>query len=173
MSVDIKLPIGPFLRLSIVEYRASLKGAEVSPKMLEEALTVAHDAWHAARKKKRGAVLTEEQFLAQLKADPELAGVAFDKELTKCQYWCRNQQPPVQATRRRIVNWMNRADRAVGTGQSAAPKADPGPAGWLPWCRENVPEWRRFAEEAADHPVPPWHKLEAAEQFAIRSQMKP
>lgn len=179
MSIDIKLPIGPFLRLSIVEYRGTLpKGTELSAKMLEEALTAAHDAWHLARKKKRGAVLTEEQFLAQLKADPLLAGVDFAKELAACQFWCRNKQPPVKCSRMRVVNWMKRAagDATVanpgGDGSTHAPKPDPGPVGWIEWARENIPGWRRFAEEAQGTPVPSWHLLSSTDRHAIRTQMK-
>lgn len=53
MSIDLNLPIGTFLRLSISEYRRTLNGTELSPKMLDEALEKAHDAWHAYRKPKR------------------------------------------------------------------------------------------------------------------------
>lgn len=177
MSVDIKLPIGPFLRLSIVDYRATLpKGTELSAKMLEEALTSAHNAWHLARKKKRGAPITEEQFLAQLKADPLLAGIDFAKELAACQYWCRNKVPQVKCSRMRVVNWMKRAvgDSTVaspGGAASHAPLPDPGPKGWLEWARANLDGWVRFAQEA-EHPIPPWHLLSSTERHAIRTQMK-
>lgn len=177
MSVDVKLPIGPFLRLSIVDYRATLpKGTELSAKMLEEALTSAHDAWHLARKKKRGTPLTEEQFLAQLKADPLLAGIDFAKELAACQYWCRNKVPAVKCSRMRVVNWMKRAvgDSTVANpgganAASHAPLPDPGPKAWLEWARENLPDWKRFQTGGA---VPPWHLLESTERHAIRTQMQ-
>lgn len=175
MSIDIKLPIGPFLRLSIVEYRGTLpKGMELSAKMLEEALTVAHDAWHLARKKKRGAVLTEEQWLAALKADPFLGGIDFAKELAGCQYWCRNHN--AKCSRRRVENWMKRAaqDSTVanpGGTASHAPAPDPGPKGWLEWARANLEGWVRFAQEK-EHPIPPWHLLTSTERHAIRTQMK-
>lgn len=178
MSIDIKLPFGPFLRLSVAEYKRSIAPAPLEAKLLDEAIDRAHTAWHAARKKKRGAPVSEEQFLASLKADPALVGVDFDKELAACQFWCRNHNPPVKCSRMRVVNWMKRAvgDATVaapGGTASHAPKPDPGPVGWLEWARENTPGWRRFAEEAQGIPVPPWHLLQPSERHAFRTQMKP
>lgn len=177
MSIDIKLPIGPFLRLSISEYRRTLGGTELSTKMLDDALTIAHDAWHAARKKKRGAPLSEAEWMAQLKADPLLVGVDFNKELAACQYWCRNKQPALKCSRQRVVNWMKRAagDSTVaspGGVEKHALLPDPGPKGWLEWARENLPDWWRLAEEARGIAVPAWHLLDSSERHAIRTQMK-
>lgn len=178
MSIDLQLPIGSFLRLSIAEYRLTLPpGTALSSKMLDEALTIAHEAWTAARKKKRAKPPSENEWMAKLKADPLLAGVDFEKQLAECQFWCRNRHPAVMCSRQRVTNWMRRAvnDAVVtspGGAVSHAPLPDPGPVGWLEWARENLPVWRRITQEAEGYPIPPWHLLDASERHAIRTQMR-
>lgn len=178
MSVDLTLPIGPFLRLSIADYRKTLNGAELSAKMLDEALTKAHEEWHAFRKPKKKAkpVQTEAEWLQTLRDDPFMAGINIDAELAKCQFWCRQQKPERKATRATFTNWLGRAtgNAAINspggprTGPSGAPKPDPGPAGWLAWVRENMPGWVGLQA----NPVPEWHTLDSQTKHAIRSQMK-
>ena len=173
-----KFPVGTFLRLSINEYKATLPGGTMlSAAMVDEVLDRAAHAWFAARqeKKKRTrkpTIADEGQWIESLKSDPAMAGVEVDKEVAKCQFWCRNQTPPVVATRKRLTNWLNRADRVVGKEVSKAPLPFPGPVGWMEWARINLPDWRRFQEENEGIAVPPWHLLSKDEQFAISSQMK-
>lgn len=175
MSTDIKLPFATFLYSVLTEYRSTLNGQPMSRKTWEEQVSRSHEAWHNARKPKRTAPLTEDQWMAKLKGDPFLKGVDFAKELAICQYWCRTHN--AKCSRRRVENWMKKAaaDAKVdnpGGVQSHAPLPDPGPVGWMEWTRENLPGWRRFSEERAGSPVPPWHKLESTERHAIRTQMK-
>jgi hypothetical protein len=171
-----KYQIGTFLYLTLKEYREQLNGAAFSEKMWTETVERAAHAWFDARKKKRSpkkpAIKDENEWIESLKQDPALEGVEVDKEIAKCQFWCRNQTPPVVPSRRRISNWLMRADRVVGKEVTRAPLPNPGPAGWLEWARINLESWRRFAEEQQGIPIPPWHLLSKEEQFAIQAQMK-
>jgi hypothetical protein len=171
-----KFQVGTFLRLSVNEYKATLNGAQPSAAMVDDVLERAAHSWFNARKEKkkpRKPIIADEgQWIESLKSDPAMAGVEVDKEVAKCQFWCRNQTPPVVASRKRITNWLNRADRIVGKEVTKAPLPNPGPAGWLDWARANLDGWRRFAEEAAGIPIPPWHLLDKDERFAITNQMK-
>ena len=170
-----KYPIGTFLRLTIAEYRKSLGNVELSAAMVDEQLDRAAHAWFEARKPKRKrkpAIVDEGEWIASLKADPAMAGVEVDKEIAKCQFWCRNQTPPIVPSRKRITNWLNRADRVVGKEVTRAPLPYPGPTGWLDWARVNIPDWVRFREEEEGIPVPPWHLLKPEERQAISTQMK-
>lgn len=176
MTIDInEHPVGTFLRLSVQEYKKEINTAQLSPKLLDEVLDRAAHAWFAARKpkvKRKASITDETEWIKSLKDDPALQGVQIDTEVAKCQFWCRNQTPPVPPTRRRIVNWLNRADRVVGTEKTRAPLPYPGPPGWLEWCRENTPNWVRFTAEEGGTLVPPWHMLWPEERKAIQSQMK-
>lgn len=175
MSIDLKLPVGTFLRISVSEYRKTLNGSELSPKMLDEVLEKADVAWHAFRKPKKKVkprIDDDAAWIESIKADPAMAGVDVTKEVNACRFWCANRKPAVVMSRARLVNWLNRADRAVGTGKSAAPAPYPGPAGWLEWARANLPDWKRFTEEKAGYPVPAWDKLDPHERNAIVEQMK-
>lgn len=171
-----KWPVGTFLRLSINEYKQENNIKELSPALCDEILERAAVAWFDARKKKRikkPMITDEREWIESLKSDPAMAGVEVDKEVAKCQFWCRNQTPPVVASHRRITNWLNRADRIVGKEVTRAPLPNPGPEGWLAWARENIPGWTRFTEERESFiVVPSWEKLTATERHAISSQMK-
>lgn len=173
MSVDVRQPFAEFLYSCLAEYRLTLNGAAMSRKMWEEEVARAHAAWHAAHKpKKKVRIEADADWIKSLKEDPNMAGVDVDKELAKCRFWCKGQTPPVLPTRRRVVNWLNRADRVVGAETTRAPLPRPGPEGWVAWAREELPQWRRFEQEKNGVPIPAWHLLEPSERQAIESQMK-
>ncbi len=148
---------------------------EVTAAMWEDAAERCHKVWHDARKTKRKPkILADQEWIESLKADPFLQGVEIDKEIAKCRFHWRNQTPPVQTTRRHIVNWLKKADRKILTLTSPdnATKAGEGPAGWLEWARENIPEWVRFQDEKnVGRSIPAWDKLEKHERKAIEDQM--
>lgn len=57
------------------------------------------------------AVLPDAEWLVSLASDPAFQGIAVEIEIAKCRRWCEtNNKNP---SRRRIVNWLNRADRPV------------------------------------------------------------
>ena len=75
------------------------------------------DAAEAAEKPKRPPRMADGPWLESLKADPANAGIDIDNELVKMKRWCvqHNKQP----TRHRFTNWLNNADRVLGSGQTA------------------------------------------------------
>jgi hypothetical protein len=169
MSVDFKEPFGRFLRLSISECRANLRAetrnptADLNAKMLEEEIDRAHEAWHRARKPKRKKPIADDAaWIASLKADPAMAGVDVDKEIAKCQFWCRNQEPPIKASRRRIVNWLNKADRVL-TAPPLKRDMNAEPAGFREW-------YIRTRMGGADT-YKPWAQLSSDTQKYLLDQM--
>lgn len=175
MAVDLKRPFADFLYDSLKEYRASLNGTPLGEKMWLEHVARAHSEWHAFRKPKKKVkprIDDDAAWIESIKSDPAMSGVDVTKEVNACRFWCANRKPAVVMSRARLVNWLNRADRAVGTGKSAAPAPYPGPAGWLEWARANLPDWNRFVEEKSGYHVPAWDKLHSYERNAIVEQMK-
>lgn len=51
LTANVRQPFGRFCRLSVAEYRKSC-GGTLSSEMTEEAIDIAHEAWHEARKTK-------------------------------------------------------------------------------------------------------------------------
>lgn len=82
-------------------------------------------------------VMTDEQWVISLEGEPSLKGINVRQEIGKCQFWCRtNQKLP---TRRRIVNWLNKAERVTdlkaqgaqyANGLRPVPPVQPEPANW-------------------------------------------
>lgn len=92
------------------------------------------------KKKKR--LATEDDWIKELEAEPHLEGVNVRKELAACQFWCKNNGP-VLCTRKRFVNWLNRAEKArvVSPGGATQPatKVNATP-GWLARLNAKFPE---------------------------------
>jgi hypothetical protein len=114
--------------------------------MWEEKAEECFNKWmevHKPKRKRR--VESDSEWIASLKVDPELAGLDVDKEIAKCRFWCRNQPTPILASRKRIINWLNKADRTVALSPDPAPPRKEGP----------IPEpanWQQRLKEAdANH----------------------
>lgn len=117
-----------------------------------------------------GGTQIDEQWLAELEASPVYAGIDIRRELGKAQAWAGVNR--VGVTRRRFVNWLNRAldSRPItvnGQGQTSfgpKPVQENEPRGWREWVRDNAtnPDW-------ADSP---WLALDASARNYIRSQLK-
>ncbi len=56
-------------------------------------------------------VLSQDQWLAELKNDPAYAGIEVDREFAKMNRWCEVHKK--QGTRRRFINWLNRCDKKM------------------------------------------------------------
>jgi hypothetical protein len=69
---------------------------------------------------KRKPQLPDTDWIGSLKANAGYAGIDIERELGKCQAWCDTHGK--QMSRRRFLNWLNRAERPMGqngqTGQS-------------------------------------------------------
>lgn len=61
----------------------------------------------------------DKDWLLELSRNPAYSGIDLDRELGKMQVWCAANRK--MATRRRFVNWLNRADRPMN--HKAAPAA--------------------------------------------------
>ena len=117
----------------------------------------------------RGGTVIDAEWLNQLEESPVYTGIDIKRELGKAQAWASVHG--VGVTRRRFINWLNRAleSRPIqvnGQGQTSfRPKqvVEEEPAGWREWVRENAtnPEW-------ADRP---WLALDASARQYIRSQL--
>ncbi len=86
---------------------------------------------------------SDEDWLKALVADPNLQGINVRAEIAACGRWYRENVSKTGApTRRRIVNWLNKAERVVdlkamgaqhATGLKVPPPA--GPENWRDWLR--------------------------------------
>lgn len=170
---NLKDSFGIFLLACIKDYRSTHNGGPISDRMWQEKFEEWHTAWTTARKpkrKKRGGAMTDEEWVASLKVDPFLSGVAVDTEIAKCQFHFRNLAHPVIPSRKRIANWLKNADRTVAPRPPSPTETEP--PGWLAWMRKHRPDWRRFREEREGHPVPEWNKLPKEDRAIILAEMK-
>lgn len=175
--MNLNQPIADFLFESLAEYRKSLGSVQLTRQTWTEHVQRSFEAWEKNKKpkvKKKPRIDAEDAWVMSMKADPRMEGVDVDKEIANCRFLFANKPQPIVPSRMRIVNWLLKADKTLGGSNAAsiAPKPFPGPLGWLKWARENLPDWRRFADESEGRPVPQWHLLEPLEQQAIRDQMR-
>ena len=69
------------------------------------------DKEEGVQRKEKDAPVTDEQWLAGLAKDPAFAGLDVNREFAKMSAWCSvNRKQP---SRRRFVNWLNRAERPM------------------------------------------------------------
>ena len=173
---NIRDPFPEFLFAHLAEYtRTQLpEGVRMSSRMWLEQVTLAHDAWHGARKKKRvkkeppgkkPSEMTDEEWIVHLEAEPHLSGIDIRKEIGAAQFWAReNHRLP---TRPFLVNWLKKAPRTLTAnlaGQTTravkAAGVEPEPAGW----RDQFPD---FIDRAK-----PWAALQPAQRQHIINHMK-
>jgi len=77
-------------------------------------------------------------WLLSLASDPAYAGIDTATEVAKCRRWCETNRK--QASRRRIVNWLNRVDKPIGqTASRPKPNAYSEPPGWQGAIIERYP----------------------------------
>ena len=60
------------------------------------------------------ALPSDDDWIASLKTNPAYVGINVPIEVAKCQSWCDANRK--QASRRRIINWLNRSERPVAFG---------------------------------------------------------
>ena len=120
--------------------------------------------------KKAAPKVVEEDWLAQLEANPAYVGIDIRRELGKAQAWASVRG--VGVSQRRFVNWLNKAmtDRPIqysGAGKTSFAPAQPQqqvePTGWREWVRDNSTD-----PSNADKP---WSALDASAQRYIISQL--
>jgi hypothetical protein len=64
--------------------------------------------------------LVDSEWIASLKADKTYEGIDVDKELGKLNQWCKIRQ--LTASRRRFINWLNRAEKPMIGNGSMSPQ---------------------------------------------------
>jgi hypothetical protein len=96
---------GSELRTSGNDFPGLEQSLEESPEQGEKAGLISRHAKHSP-----AATVPDEVWVESLKSDQAFAGIDIDRELAKAKRWCIENQK--QLTRRRFVNWLNRADRA-------------------------------------------------------------
>lgn len=89
--------------------------------------------------------MSDEEWVRSLEQEPALKGVNVRQEISRCQFWCKNNKR--LATRRTIINWLNKADRvadlkAMGAQHATGLKPPPPapPEGWEAWLTDNMPD---------------------------------
>lgn len=87
----------------------------------------AFTASHGAPKRKRSTTpigqMTEDEFMESLESDPAFAGIDIKREAGKMQAWCKYRG--VQPTRRRLINWLMKAERTIGSSYDGRSSAAP------------------------------------------------
>lgn len=108
--------------------------------------------------RKKVSAMTDAEWIAAIKQDPAMAGINVERELGKCRFWCKNNGKGF--TRRRAVNWLNKADRALerfGSGAeerraSLQERAGEAPHGWQEFMKGKAREWEAENGAGYDHP---------------------
>lgn len=159
MPADIRQPFEDFAYMVLDEYRKTLPEGKLSPAIWKEQIGRAHKAWTQYRKPKRKPPIADESaWVESIKSDPLMVGIDVGKEIAKCQFHWRNQSPPIVCTRRHIINWLKKADRAVTSAPVSRVVGLPKPDGFEKWFEET--------REAA---APKWESLDRyAQQFLIK-----
>jgi len=107
------------------------------------------------RKAQKKADLTEEEWISSLEKDEALKGVNVRGEISRCALWYKQNVSTAGApTRRRITNWLLKAERVVSLKSQGAAHATglklpapQGPEGWLEWVKTEL------ALISQDHPA--------------------
>jgi hypothetical protein len=97
-------------------------------------------------RKKKESEMTDEEWIKSLEAEPALRGVNIRKEIERCNFWYRQNISKVGVpTRRRLVNWLNKAERVVDLKAAGASHASglklpapKGPEGWMAWANTEL-----------------------------------
>lgn len=83
---------------------------------------------------------SDSEWLVELSRNPAYTGINVSVEHGKMVAWCEAHRK--QPTRRRFVNWLNRAERPmqVGQGRPAPRPAVPEPHGWKAYLNRTYPD---------------------------------
>src|SRR6516165_3084329 len=141
----------------------SAKVSQTKPHKPQSAHTEAETEAEAEAVQKKmlsSSVTSESQWIEELTRDSAYEGIDVRREHAKALRWGKENK--VQMTRRRFVNWLNRADRKMNAGARAdeVPKIDPSkitlPEHFKSWAATSYPEkrevvmkWRTWADVPA------------------------
>lgn len=71
---------------------------------------------------------SDSEWLAELQTNPAYNGISVATEFAKMRAWCSANKK--QPTRRRFVNWLNRAEKPMQTTAAYRPVVQDGPPNW-------------------------------------------
>jgi hypothetical protein len=113
---------------------------------------------------------SDAEWLESLKSNPAYRGIDVAREHAKALVWAAENKK--QMSRRRFVNWLNRAERPMAQ-QSAIPGHSraslPEPDDWRAWIHENAPE--SVYARGGTHEGAQWSTLDAITQEWITKQI--
>jgi hypothetical protein len=97
-------------------------------------------------KKPKQPEMTDEEWICSLEKDEAFNGLNVRAEIARCGAWCRqNVKKSGPPTRKRIVNWLIKADKVMdlrGQGATLATglklPAPQGPNGWIKWAETEL-----------------------------------
>ena len=127
--------------------KAKSLGRRLTPDEILDEVCAVHLALVPAKvSKPKKALETDEEWIAGLEADPALKGLNVRREINACALWYKtNVSKTGGPSRRRIVNWLNKAEKvvdlkAMGATHATGLKlpAPDGPEGWLPWLNTEL-----------------------------------
>ena len=127
---------------------------------------------------KRQSEMTDEEWIQSLENEEALRGIDVRREIAKCQFWCKQNRR--NATRRTIVNWLNKAERVVGLKAQGAqyatglkPPPPPGPFGWREWLEAHMPEDEHpaFGQLTAAYNLDKFSMMPASWQARCRAEL--
>lgn len=61
--------------------------------------------------------MSDGEWLESLKADPTYSGIDVGLQFGRCAQWCQVNKK--QNTRRRFINWLNRADKPINANHAS------------------------------------------------------
>jgi hypothetical protein len=101
------------------------------------------------KKEKSKLPLTDEQWFFEIKKNPAYKPLNIDNEKAKCEAWCMTNGKIM--SRRRLINWLNRAEKPMEGGNGRRPGHGGGGPGLQATPREWVPDPPLSAEQIAEN----------------------
>ena len=111
---------------------------------------------------------TDAQWISELSRNPAYEGIDVRRELEKMKVWCStNKKVP---SKRRFVNWLNRAEKPINGYQRTTLPGLPEPRNWKRWLNEKLPDSPLATGGATE--AHEWSGIHPATQAGIISRMR-
>ncbi len=115
-------------------------GTFIQAAIIGEFARISEKKLPAAKKPAPQNSMPDEEWIATLEANPAYQGIDVKREIGKCQAWSGLRNAVV--TRRRVVAWLNKAEKTVGyNGQGKTSATPTGTISLDPYVEP--PEWKK------------------------------